>query len=87
MTVIAAHRETHFRFLQTSRPGDEMTLEVPGHPPRRYRVTGSAVIDSRATRLVDDSDDSGLVLATCYPFAALFPGGPERYLVFAERVR
>ena len=85
MTVIAAHRDTHFRFLKALRAGDEITLDVPGQSPRRYKVTGAEIIDTRAARLVDDAGESRLVLATCYPFEALTPGGSERYLVLAER--
>jgi sortase A len=86
LIVIAGHRDTHFRFLKDLRPGDEIALEVAGRPTRRYRVTDSEVINARDVKLVE-SDDSGLVLATCYPFEALLPGGPQRYLVFSERVR
>jgi len=87
MTVIAGHRDTHFRFLKALRAGDEITLDVPGQPRRRYTVSGAEILDTRATRLIGEVDDSRLVLATCYPFDTLRPGGPERYLVFAERVR
>jgi sortase A len=87
MTVIAAHRDTHFRFVQALRAGDEITLDVPGQPRRRYTVIGAEILDTRAARLIGDADDSRLVLATCYPFETLTPGGPERYLVFAGRTR
>jgi len=31
-----------------------------------------------------ETDFPLLTLVTCYPFDAVVPGGPERYLVFAE---
>ena len=73
MTVIASHRDTHFRFLKALRTGDEITLDVPGQPRRRYTVTGAEILDMRADRLIGAVDDSRLVLATCYPFETLIP--------------
>jgi sortase A len=87
VTVIAGHRDTHFHFLKALRPGHEITLDVPGQSRRRYKVTGTEILDTRTARLIADVDDSRLVLATCYPFETLTPGGSERYLVFSERVR
>jgi len=32
--IVTAHRDTHFRFLQRVRPGDEIVVELPGRSPR-----------------------------------------------------
>ena len=53
---------------------------------RRYRVTGTAVIDRSEARLAIEGDQPRLTLATCYLFDAVTPGGPIRYLVFAEAI-
>ncbi len=50
-----------------------------------YSVADTKIIDSRTTKL-QLGDAAGLVLMTCYPFDAIAPGGPLRYLVFAEEV-
>ncbi|MBT5265495.1 MAG: class GN sortase [Rhodospirillaceae bacterium] len=88
--AIAAHRDTHFNFLKDVEPGDRIELEPADGPVMRYRVTGTAVVDSRTTGLTpaseaeDAAEGYRLTLITCYPFDALEAGGPMRYLVFAE---
>ena len=83
--IISGHRDTHFSFLQRVRPGDEVIVETPGRPPARFRVRGTAVVDSRTAVIRSDGDgEAALVLLTCYPFDAIRPGGPLRYVVAAE---
>ena len=83
--IISGHRDTHFSFLQRVRPGDEVIVDTPGHPPARFRVRQTAVVDSRTAVIRSDGDgEAGLVLLTCYPFDAIRPGGPLRYAVSAE---
>lgn len=81
--VLAGHRDTHFRFLRDLRPGDEILLEAAQGPARRYRVTETAVVDFRDRRPLAASLESTLTLITCYPFDAIVPGGPLRYVVRA----
>lgn len=82
VAVISAHRDTHFAFLRELHRGDAIALDA-AHGTRRYRVTDLRVVDVRdgGTRIADDGD--GLVLVTCFPFDALVPGGPLRYVVSA----
>ncbi len=47
-------------------------------------MTGSEVIDARHARLAPDPGRPVLSLVTCYPFDAVAPGGPLRYVVTAE---
>jgi sortase A len=82
--VIAGHRDTHFRFLRDVQAGDEIVVETPGRPRARFRVRERAVVDARTAVLAGADDTRELVLVTCYPFDALRPGGPLRYLVLAE---
>ena len=83
-SVVSGHRDTQFRFLRDLRPG--MRLEVQDRNGRwqLYRVRGSEVIDARHARLSPDTAQPALTLVTCYPFDAVSPGGPLRYLVFTE---
>ena len=83
--VIAGHRDTHFAFLQEVRRGDRLGIESFGGATYVYEVTGLDVVDSRRGSLVLDTDVSALTLVTCYPFDALEPGGPLRYVVTARR--
>jgi len=82
--IVTGHRDTHFRFLARLQPGDQIGLETPRRPPTRYRVREAVVVDSRLAT-IRKGDDS-LVLVTCYPFHAVTPRGPLRYIVTADRV-
>jgi sortase A len=86
--IISGHRDTHFRFLERLRAGDEVVVETAGRPPVRFRVREAMVVDAR-TAVIRSADDGGadLALVTCYPFGALEPGGPLRYVVLAEAAR
>lgn len=81
-TVISGHRDTHFAFLQQLRAGDVVELEST-QGTRRWRVQSTRVADSRDTRIALDGDDA-LLLVTCWPFDAVVPGGPLRWVVRAE---
>ena len=83
--VVSGHRDTHFRFLESVREGDAFELAPPGRPPTRYVVTATEIVDMRDSSLRLSGADS-LVLVTCYPFDAVEPGGPLRYVVVARPV-
>lgn len=82
-TVYAAHRDTHFRFLEHLVPGD--TLEVVDSSGARhtYAVTRTSIVDWNASGIDPSANGHNLVLATCWPFASRTPG-PLRYLVHAR---
>jgi sortase A len=85
-TVIVAHRDTHFAFLRLLAPRDEIDIEVAQGRTARYRVREVVVVDKGDTRVLDDAGSPQLTLITCYPFAAVQPGTPLRYVVIADRV-
>lgn len=87
VAVIAGHRDTHFRILRDLQAGDEILVEAPGRPRARFRVRERAVVDARTAVLAAADDARELALVTCYPFDALRPGGPLRYIVLAEAER
>jgi sortase A len=85
--VIAGHRDTHFAVLEDLSPGAALVLEDGGGQIHRYRVEAAAVVDHRdAGALECHGSDRCLVLITCWPFDAVRPGGPLRYVVWAEAV-
>jgi sortase A len=81
-SVISAHRDTHFSFLRGLVRGDRVTLET-AHGKRIYRIVDTQVVDARRAFAPVDADADGLLLVTCYPFDAIVPGGPLRYVVSA----
>lgn len=82
--VVSAHRDTHFRFLRDVAIGDELLLELPDGARRHYRVRRTDVADARTLALPRTTPVPTLTLVTCFPFDALVPGGPGRYVVVAE---
>jgi len=89
-TVLTGHRDTHFAFMGRLKEMDEILIDTPDGHSLRYRVLDSAIVDARtdAIRLADDKEvREELILVTCYPFDALFSGGPLRYLVRAVRTK
>jgi sortase A len=82
-SVISAHRDTHFRFLRELRLGEFLEVEDAGGRWQRYRVTAARVVDARVTFELPENPTSQLILITCYPFDAIAPGGPLRYVVSA----
>jgi sortase A len=42
------------------------------------------VVDSRTAVIRSEDRAAGLILMTCYPFDAVVPGGPLRYVVTAR---
>jgi sortase A len=85
LTIISAHRDTQFSFLKSLRPGDRLHLDGPAGGGD-YRVEASRIIDSGRHGLPAADSMNGLWLVTCYPFDAIAPGGPLRYVVQARRV-
>jgi sortase A len=85
-SVIEGHRDTHFKILRTAKPGDRLTLESLDGSKSVFVVTDVRIADGRRTRILLDADVARLTLATCYPFDAVNPGGPLRWVVTAERV-
>ena len=82
-SLLAGHRDTHFRFLSELKRGDRLTLQAPDGVSLRYRVVDLSVIDERDGGLMNPRGEDELLLVTCYPFDNPVPGGNLRYLVRA----
>ena len=83
--VLSAHRDTQFAFLRRLEIGDVVELETPSGGRHRYRVFDRRVARKDETTLLENTPDSTLTLVTCYPFDAVAPGGPLRYVVRAGK--
>ena len=84
--ILSGHRDTHFSFLRDVQRGEAMTLQTVQGFWLKYVVEETAVLDSRTDRLLRYPEETSLLLITCYPFDALLPGGPFRYVVKARPV-
>jgi sortase A len=83
--VISAHRDTHFAFLRDLRAGQEINVELNSGAKSRYRVRNAVVVNQDTMAVTGDTRTSVLTLVTCYPFDAVVPRGPLRYVVYAEK--
>ncbi len=82
-SVISGHRDTHFRLLEHVAAGQRIAVERLDGSRRSYRVTGVRIVDHRDLGIIADRGRDALTLVTCWPFDALAPGGPLRYVVSA----
>lgn len=81
--ILAGHRDTSFTFLKDLRVGDRLSLEGPaGKEVFVVENTGAV----RAEELYLDNERIGaLTLITCFPFNAVTPHTPVRYVVTAHK--
>jgi sortase A len=84
--VLSGHRDTHFGFLEKVQPGELLSLESADGASQTYRVVARHVVYDDDVYVLDDDGEALLTLITCYPFDAVIPGGPLRYVVRAELV-
>jgi len=85
VTVLAAHRDTHFRFVRDLRAGDAIALERIDGSVARYRVRSLSTVRWDRFAYPAGGSTELLALATCYPFDSDRPG-PLRRIAWAERV-
>jgi sortase A len=81
-TVVAGHRDTHFRVLKNASIGDEIRVEL-GEREYHYRITEIQIVSPHDTWVLQSQPDSTITLITCYPFRFL-GSAPERYIVQAR---
>ncbi len=81
--VFTAHRDTHFAFVANLRVGERIVVEHADGSRAQFRVSGTAIVAASALQLRADTAVPMLTLVTCYPFDAIAPGTPWRYVVTA----
>jgi sortase A len=82
-TILTGHRDTHFAFLRRVQPTDEILMETPDRRQHRYIVRDTSIVDG-TTAVIGSDGMPRLALVTCYPFDAIVPGGPLRFVVIAD---
>jgi sortase A len=83
-TVIAGHRDTHFRVLKDVAVGDEIRIDAGGKR-HVYRIISTSIVPPTDTSSLHPSVDPVLTLITCYPFYFVGPA-PDRFIVRARAV-
>jgi len=82
ISIISAHRDTHFRFLRNIKLGDEIKVQTDQGENIIYQVTRTSIIDKAKAQFDLTKTASELVLVTCYPFNTV-KTTRLRYLVYA----
>ncbi len=83
VAVFAAHRDTHFAFLNKVKPGDAIIVET-STGPRTFHVTHSEIVRWDASGIYpNDGGPPRVALVTCWPLDAKVRG-PLRYVVWAS---
>ena len=85
--ILTGHRDTHFRFLERLRLGDEMVLQSRTGQWIRFTVQDHQIVDSRTASIHTNGGGTQLVLVTCYPFDTIAPENQLRYVVTGEKTR
>ena len=81
--ILSGHRDTHFAFVQDLQLEDALAVQTIQGKWRNFVVETIKVMDSRIDTLPMNQEKPNLRLITCYPFDAIQPGGPLRYVVTA----
>ena len=85
-TIVSAHRDTHFRFLEDVEINDVFKVTDRENHSSSYLVSDIKIIDSTKQDILVHSDQEELKLITCYPFNAIVAGGPMRIIVTARLI-
>lgn len=85
VTVLAAHRDTHFEWLRDVTPGDIVQMERIDGSTARYRITHLETVRWDTFAHPAHGGEGLLALTTCYPFDTHTPG-PLRRVAWAERI-
>jgi sortase A len=85
VTILAAHRDTHFRFLRELRQGDIVDLESIDGSRRRYRISHFDTVRWDRFGYPSAPARGLLALVTCWPFDAAAPS-PLRRVAWAEAI-
>ncbi|CAN7390941.1 class GN sortase [Rhizobium sp. LjRoot258] len=83
--VIAAHRDTHFRWLKDVKPGDEIEITRRDGKVLTFKAGEGRIVPWDQSGIDPAAQGRHLVLATCWPFGAT-ERGPLRYIVEADLV-
>jgi sortase A len=85
ITILAAHRDTHFAFIKDLREGDVVSLLSATGEVEQYRIVYLETVRWDRFSYPLNPARPQLALATCYPFGGTEYGGPWRRVAWAER--
>lgn len=83
LAVMSAHRDTHFRFLQDIKRGDEVQVETADGVQHRFRIIDLQVVEADQSGLTPDYDEALIALTTCWPFNTV-QSGNKRFVAIGR---
>lgn len=83
VSIMAAHRDTHFAFMKQARKGDVIDVQSIDGLTRHYRISGFQIVRWDRFAYPRDPARPLLALTTCYPLGAT-EHGPLRLVAWAE---
>ncbi|GEM_PF-943790 len=86
VSVMAAHRDTHFLFIRDLQIGDRVSVEWVNGKVEQYQLTSLETVRWDQFAYPADPAQPLLALSTCFPFGGTEYGGPWRRVAWAERV-
>jgi len=67
-SIIAGHRDTHFKFLQHTTIGDIIHLTLKSKLKLTYQITDFRIVDADRSGIDPQIGEGDLALVTCFPF-------------------
>jgi sortase A len=84
--VVAGHRDSHFAFLEGVLMKDIISMTDQYGEIQLYQVEAIDIVDASQGELDILTDDSSLILITCYPFNGIGNNANERYVITATLI-
>lgn len=84
VSLISAHRDTHFEFLKNIKLGDEIKIQTDKGNIIKYIITNTKVVNQKNTNINLSKTNKELILVTCFPFDSIQADTDLRFLAFAE---
>ncbi|TQV73183.1 class GN sortase [Aliikangiella marina] len=80
-SLIAAHKDTHFSFMEAMTYKDSIEVEYKDGSTYRFEIDHVEIIDSRQESPIININESRVTLVTCYPFEQTSQQTPFRMLM------
>jgi len=80
--ILFGHRDTHFRFLKSLKPGQRLSFQKAGETASNWRVQQTNVVGADELSVPAGTADPALLLVTCYPFDTVRTETDQRYVVW-----
>lgn len=87
VSMVSAHRDTHFSFLKNIRTNDELIIVTPTGKATTFKVTATYVVNQKNANISLQERGKNLVLVTCFPFEGIQANTDLRYLVYATEIK